>query len=102
MKKIYYLLALVAVGFTACQKQPIVGLGGSGSSEVKALNITLASADYATLGKTVYAYNTKNFASDADAKQYIPTILNTQYPQLSNGSTANITFSEQPVLADSV
>lgn len=102
MKKIYYLLALVAIGFTACQKQPIVGLGGSAANEVKTLNITLASSDYASLGKTVYAYNTKSFMTDADAKQYIPTILNNEYPQLSDGSTANITFSEQPVLVDSV
>jgi hypothetical protein len=102
MKKIYYLLAFIAVGFTACQKQPIVGLGGSGSNEVKTLNLTLASSDYSSLGSSVYASKTKNFNSDADAKTYIPTILNNEYPQLSNGSVANIVFSEQPVLADSV
>ncbi|HEY4325880.1 MAG TPA: hypothetical protein VGN20_17955 [Mucilaginibacter sp.] len=102
MKKVYYLLAFIAVGFTACQKQPIVGLGGSGSNEVKTLNLTLASADYSSLGSSVYASKTKNFNSDADAKTYIPAILNKEYPQLSNGSVANIVFSEQPVLADSV
>jgi len=102
MKKIYYLLAFAAITVTGCQKQPIVGLGGSGANEVKTLNLTLASSDYSTLGSTVYASKTKNFNSDADAKQYIPTILNNEYPQLSNGSKANITFSEQPVLVDSV
>lgn len=102
MKKIYYLLAFAAIIIAGCQKQPIVGLGGSATSEVKTLSLTLASADYSSLGSSVYASKTKNFNSDADAKQYIPTILNNEYPQLSNGSKANITFSEQPVLVDSV
>jgi len=106
MKKIYYLLALAAITVAGCQKQPIVGAGGSGANEVKTLSLTLASSDYSSLGSSVYASATKSFNSDADAKTYIPTILNSEYPQLSNGSKANITFSEQlglqPVLVDSV
>ncbi|MFI5163587.1 MAG: hypothetical protein ACHQHN_20090 [Sphingobacteriales bacterium] len=102
MKKIYYLLALAAITVAGCQKQPIVGAGGSGANEVKTLNLTLASSDYSSLGSSVYASKTKNFNSDADAQQYIPTILNNEYPQLSNGSKANITFSEQPLLVDSI
>ena len=102
MKKIHYLLTIAAIAITGCQKQPIVGLGGSASSEVKAMTITLASTDYTKVGSGVYAYNTKSFASDADAKMYIPTILNSEYPQLSDGSTASVTFTEQPVLADSI
>ncbi len=102
MKRIYYLLAIVAIAFTACQKQPIVGLGGSASNEVKTINITLATADYKLLDTSVYAYKTKTFKSDADAKLYIPTILNKNYPQLSNGSIANVSYANQFVVADSV
>jgi hypothetical protein len=102
MKKIYYLLAFAGLISTGCQKQPIISSAGISANEVKTLNLTLASSDYSTLGSTIYASKTKNFNSDADAKMYIPTILNNEYPQLSNGSKANITFSEQPVLVDSV
>jgi hypothetical protein len=102
MKRIYYLLAIVAIAFTACQKQPIVGLGGSASNEVKIINVTLAAADYKMLDTTVYAYKSKTFKSDADAKLYIPIILNKSYPQLSNGSIANVSYSSQFVVADSV
>ena len=102
MKKAYYLLAYVLVVFTACQKQPIIGGGANGSSYIKTINYTLSSADYAPLGSTVYSYKTKSFSSDADAKLYIPTILNSKFPQLDSGSTANISFYEQPILADSL
>jgi len=95
MKKIYYLLALIALAFTSCQKQPIipVGVNTPGSAYTKQLTITLASTDYKSLPNKVYPTTTLNFATLADAKTYIPTILNTKYPQLDNGSTAAVTFS---------
>ena len=98
MKKIFYLMVIVAVTFSACQKQPIISTGGY----TKTIAITLGASDYTSLGKSVYSYYTKNFNSDADAKTYIPTILNSEYPQLDNGSKANVTFSEQLVQTDSV
>jgi hypothetical protein len=98
MKKIYYLLALLPFAFTACQKQPNVLPGGY----TKTLNLTLGASDYASLGSTVYASKIQNFHSDSDAKMYIPTILNNEYPQFGNGAKANIVFSEQPMLADSI
>jgi len=104
MKKIYYLLAFAGLLSAGCQKQPLISSATINASEVKTLNLTLAASDYSTLGSTVYAYKTNNFNSTADAKQYIPTILNDEYPQLSNGSKANVTFSQnqQVALVDSV
>jgi len=95
MKKIYYLLALVVLAFTSCQKQPIlpVGVNAPGSAYTKQLTITLASSDYKSLPNKVYPTTTLNFATIADAKLYIPTILNTKYPQLDDGSTASVSFA---------
>ena len=89
MKKIYYLLAFVALIFTACKKQPLIPVG----AYTKAVTITLAKSDYQSLGSTVYASKSSNFTTTADAKTYIPTILNAKYPQLGDGSTAIVNFS---------
>jgi hypothetical protein len=100
MKKIYYLLALIAIAFTACKKQPLISTG----AYTKSLTITLAKSDYQSLGNTVYSSKSFNFNTTADAKTYIPTILNTKYPQLGDGSVAIVTFSlaaPSIILADS-
>jgi len=97
MKKIYYFLILGLLSFTACQKQPLVTPFPDAT-----VNVTLADADYQILGKTIYADSTFSFNSVADAKLYIPTILNSKYPQLNNGTKANIGYSLQVKLADSV
>src|ERR1700761_2991032 len=89
MKKIYYLLALIAVAFTACQKQAVVPQ----PAYTKAMTITLASGDYALLPTGNYAKNQGSFNNTADAKASIPVILNSKEPQLGNGSTANVTFN---------
>jgi len=100
MKKLYYLMAFVALVVTACKKQPIIPTG----AYTKSVTITLAQTDYKSLGSTVYASTSYNFNTVADAKTYIPTILNSKYPQLGDGSTAIVTFAlAAPVvtLADS-
>jgi hypothetical protein len=101
MKKIYYLLALIAVVFTACQKQPVVGP----AAYTKTMTLTLAESDYQLLPTSDYPHSTFSFDNTADANTYIPIILNARDPQLGNGSTANVTYTiSSPYfkLADSV
>lgn len=92
MKKIYYLLALVAIAFTACQKQPMI----PEATYTKAMTLTLATADYQLLPTTVYANKAFSFLSKADANLYIPAILNAKAPQLGDGSTAIVTYALAP------
>lgn len=100
MKKIYSLIAFMAVILTACQKQPNV----SPATYTKAMSLTLAQADYKLLDTSKYPSKSYNFKSIADANTYIPQILNAKEPQLGNGSTAIVTFTLAPLsitLADS-
>jgi hypothetical protein len=92
MKKIFYLLALFSMAFTACQKQPVI----APATYTKAMTITLATTDYKLLPSTAYPYKSFNFNSAADANTYIPQILNAKEPQLGNGSTAIVTFTVAP------
>jgi len=105
MKKAFYLLALVAVAFTACQKQPVI------PEPVKViaptdLAITLAPADYALLPSSNYASKTLTFDNASDASDGIPIILNSKYPSSGNGSTAVVTYTQSALYfkpaADSV
>jgi len=92
MKKIYYLLALLTMAFTACQKQPVVPV--SSLTKTAALTFTLAPADYQLLPSTAYPYLSFSFNSTADADNYIPMILNAkESAQLNNGSTASVTYT---------
>jgi hypothetical protein len=92
MKKIYYLLVLVAFAFTACQKEP--ALHSVMPSEVKDLKITLQTSDYQLLPSSDYPSKTLTIDDDADAQQYIPIILNANYGNLDNGSTAAVTYAK--------
>jgi hypothetical protein len=101
MKKIFYVLALIALGFTACQKQPNL----LPSSYTKMMTLTLQQSDYQLLPSTAYPHSTFTFDNTADANTYIPQILNARDPQLGNGSTASVTYTvSAPYLkvADSV
>jgi len=91
MKKIYYLLAFVAMAFTACQKQPVIP--NSAPLHVATLTLTLAQPDYQLLDTSIYASKTNNFISDADAKLYVPQILAAKYPRVDDKSTAAVTFA---------
>jgi len=89
MKKIYYLLMLSALSFSACQKQPNL----MPQTYTKSMALTLQPADYQLLPSHDYPYTTNSFDNITDANTYIPIILNARDPQLGNGSTANVTFT---------
>ncbi len=89
MKKIYYLLALLALAFTACQKQPNL----VPATYTKAMNLTLSQSDYGLLPSTDYPHSSFTIDNTTDANTYIPVILNARDPQLGNGSTANVTYT---------
>jgi hypothetical protein len=94
MKKIYYLIALMAVaaGFTACHpmNETYKQLDASPTPSPKTLTYTLASADYGLGGSTKLGY----FTSAADANTNIPKILNAKFVYgYDNGSNANITYA---------
>jgi len=90
MKKIYYLLAFVVLALTACQKEPVVGT--TRPSEVKTLTITLQKSDYAYI--TGYPSSTLTIDNVNDAQKYIPEVLNAEYANLDNGSTAAVTYTQ--------
>ncbi len=95
MKKIYYLLALIVLAFTACQKQPLVPLPPL--TKTATLTFTLAPADYALLPSADYPHSSLNFNSTTDADMYIPLILAAkESAQLNNGSTATVTYTIAP------
>ena len=107
MKKIYYLSAFVALAFTACQKEPALHsvLPLASGSETKTLTLTLQSSDYQELPSSNYASTAFSFKNSADAQSGIATILTAEYPNVANGSTAAVTYTQSPTsftVADSV
>jgi hypothetical protein len=95
MKKIYYLLVLLPVAFTACQKQPYVQ--PNPLTKTATLTFTLTQADYQLLPSTAYPSMTDNFNSAADANTYIPMILTAkESPLLNDQSTATVTYAIAP------
>jgi hypothetical protein len=93
MKKVFYLLALVAITFTACQKQPIVPTFTAPVAP-STLTLTLAPADYALLPSTNYASKSLSFDNVTDASTSIPTILSSKYPLAGDASTAAVTYAQ--------
>jgi hypothetical protein len=93
MKKAFYLLALVAITFAACQKQPIVPTFTAPVTP-STLTVTLAPADYALLPSTNYASKSLSFDNVTDASTSIPTILNAKYALAGDASTAAVTYTK--------
>lgn len=93
MKKVFYLLALVTIAFTACQKQPVVPTFTAPVAP-STLTITLAPADYALLPSTNYASKSLSFDDVTDASTSIPVILNSKYAVSGDGSTAAVTYTQ--------
>ncbi|HEY9003523.1 MAG TPA: hypothetical protein VIM89_19355 [Mucilaginibacter sp.] len=93
MKKAFYLLAMVAVTFAACQKQPIVPTFTAPVTP-STLTVTLAPADYALLPSTNYASKSLSFDNVNDASTSIPTILAAKYPLAGDASTAAVTYTQ--------
>jgi hypothetical protein len=107
MKKIYYLMAFIALAFTACQKEPALHsvLPLPADAMVQKLILTLQSSDYKELPSSNYASTSFSFKNGTDAQNGIATILNTEYPAAANKSTAAITYTQTPASfteADSV
>ena len=90
MKKIYYLFVLAVLGITACQKEP--ALHSVLPSEEKSLTITLQKSDYSYI--TGYPSSTLTIDDNTDAQNYIPEVLNAEYGNLDNGSTAAVTYTQ--------
>jgi hypothetical protein len=98
MKKIYYLLALLTLAFSACQKQPIVPVPSL--TKTGTLTFTLAAADYQLLPSSAYPNASHSFKSTSDANTYVPMILTAkESAQLNNGSTASVTYTLAPPAA---
>jgi hypothetical protein len=107
MKKIYYLMAFIALAFTACQKEPALHsiLPVPANAMQQTLALTLQSTDYKELPSSNYASTSFSFKNSTDAQNGIATILNTEYPAAANKSTAAITYTQSAApfaLADSV
>jgi len=112
MKRIYYLLAFVAVAsvFSACNpldntyKQ--LGALPTPQAPATSVTITLAAADYALLPTADYAKTSLSYKSKADAAVSIPAILASKYPTYGEKSSALVTYAlSSPVavkLADSL
>jgi len=98
-------MALVAVTFAACQKQPVVPTFKAPVTP-STITLTLAPADYALLPSTNYAAKALSFDNVTDASTSIPTILTTKYPLAGDGSTAAVTYTQSALYfkpaADSV
>ena len=105
MKKIYYLLVLAVMSFTACQKQPYI-TPTTPLTKAAAFTFTLAPADYQLLPKTSYPYTSFSFNSTTDADNFIPMILAAkESPFLNDGSTATVGYTLAPAnlkVADSL
>jgi hypothetical protein len=89
MKKIYYVIAALAIAFTACQKQPNL----IPTTYTKSMTFTLAASDLSFLPSADYNSTSSSFYSLTDAYTYIPKILSAKEPQLDNGSKATVTFN---------
>jgi hypothetical protein len=96
MKKINYLLAFVALAFTACQKEPALHsvLPLAPGSTYQVLTLTLQKSDYQELPSSNYASTALSFKNGTDAQNGIAAILTSEYPNVANGSTAAVTYNQ--------
>ena len=97
MKKIIYLLSLIALAFTACDpmEDTYNELDKADSGKGYDLEVSLTSADYSLLKGVPGAGNiTKNnyFNHIDSVKAFVPIILSKKYPQLNGRSAALVTY----------
>lgn len=88
MKKIFYLLSSLMLVFTACDPMEDV----YEELDKAKLPYTKKGMTY-KLSDTDYKTTTKYFASEEAAAAAIPTLLNTKFPALENGSSAIVTYN---------
>jgi hypothetical protein len=98
MKKIYHLFAFVAAAFALASCHPLDNTykkldDNPVPAKPSTITYTLAAADYKLLPSTTNPYKNGSFASNDEANQFVPTILNLKYPLAGDGSNANITYS---------
>ncbi len=91
MKKVFYLLAFVAVFFTSCDPLDDVydelDAQGPGNIIVGEAKFTLTDDDYDDLG-----LNFGNFGSTDQAKSLLPAFLADKFPVWGEGSLAEVTY----------
>jgi len=111
MKKIYYLLAFIAVAtaFSACNPldKTYKQIGDLPTPQAPAASVTisLSAADYALLPKGHGAKTALYFKSIDTAKVDVPLILASKYPTYGEKSSAFVTYAITPTtlkLADSL
>ncbi|MDR6785071.1 hypothetical protein ABIE26_003769 [Pedobacter africanus] len=95
-KNILYLVAFMSMIFVACNplKDEINNIKPVAAD--KTVVLTLANADYGLLPAGNYARTGFYFATTADANDFISVILNKKYPQLGDGTKANISYNSMP------
>ncbi|MHB8208361.1 hypothetical protein [Mucilaginibacter sp.] len=104
MKKIYYLLALAALAFSACQKEPRLNqitVKPPATAPTTASD-TLAAPDYGLLPSSDPAQTNHFFGSLSAALSSVPTILNTEYSTAVEKSQITVTFQLEPAVPAAV
>lgn len=104
-KNLLYLMALISVIFASCDPLEKTYEEIEIKSADKIISLTLTAADYDLLPSSNYAKKGGYFASSADANSSISVIFNAKYPQLPNGTKANVIYNLRPSavkLTDSV
>lgn len=108
MKKINYLLGLVAIASCLASCRPLdktyEALGPVAAPAMPVVPLTLTSTEYQYLNKGASAYKANYFKSQDTAKAQIPTILNKKFPNYTDKATVSVTYNLTPVtikLADS-
>ncbi len=95
MKKIIYLFSLMFLVFASCEPLEDVyeELDAQGGNEVPPIigtdDYTLVDEDYTD----ILGLSFTNFSSNEDAKTMVSDVLLERYPQLSEGSSINVTYN---------
>ena len=92
MKKLIYLfIAFIGLAITGCEPmedvQDEINAELDSERAVADREYTLTEDDYSAIG-----LNFPNFNSEDDARELIPTLLETQYPNYGAGSSVSVTF----------
>ena len=96
MKKIFYLISSLMLVFTACDPmEDVYEELDKQNPDVyaKDMNIELEKKDYELLKGEPVAKN-YYFASEQEAADLIPTILDKKYPQMGNGTSVAVSFEK--------
>jgi len=89
MKKILVLLTIFSMVFTSCEPLEMINAESDAMPNpiVGDVIFTMSDDDYEVVDRSY-----GNFDSEAQAKEMIPTLLNSKYPVWGNKSSATVTF----------